>query len=149
MVNMHCNYHFWPRQLSYARTQAFSQRRYRTLYPSAAVSGNEYIPIKKKKKLEIGPSLDWTKEEAVQLQLEVLHGFSTVPVGLPCPSLNITVRVNDIGFCHYRLSNTMILHIRTLEWKFCTGDTPSQTTRCTTNIGQLTALLTCMWLVHS
>ncbi len=53
--------------------RAFTQRRCKTVRASGAIQGGEEIPIRKKKRLDVGPTLDLSKEEAVRLQIEVLH----------------------------------------------------------------------------
>jgi hypothetical protein len=37
------------------------------------MEGGENFPFKKAKRVEIGPNLDYSKEEAVKLQIEVMH----------------------------------------------------------------------------
>ncbi len=49
-----------------------------TVHASGAIQGGEEIPIRRKKRLDVGPTLDLSKEEAVRLQIEVLPLFHFV-----------------------------------------------------------------------
>ncbi|CAL8471310.1 g10852 [Coccomyxa elongata] len=48
-----------------------------TVYASGAIQGGEEIPIRRKKRLDVGPTLDLSKEEAVRLQIEALKHNDT------------------------------------------------------------------------
>ena len=47
-----------------------------------ASQGGEYLPIRKRRRKEIGPRLDLTREEAVQLQLAVRLLLSETGLGV-------------------------------------------------------------------
>ena len=46
-----------------------------------ASQGGEYLPIKKRRRKEVGPRLDLTREEAVELQLAVPAPYQTASLG--------------------------------------------------------------------
>ena len=53
-----------------ARSTWCARKRHSSV-PCRVSQGSEYLPIRKKRRKEIGPRLDLTQEEAVELQLAV------------------------------------------------------------------------------